>query len=108
VAGIVAGVGWVAVGGFALLVATLVLLSIAGRACSETPDSFVVRVVEVRGTSFCLEHIGDGPTYVDGCRHNKDIADLPTSLAIGSCIEVVEFHPIFRFVGMHECPDQES
>jgi hypothetical protein len=107
VAGIAAGVGWVAVGGFGLLVALLVLLSIVGRACTETPDPFVVRVIEIRGTSFCLEHVGDGPAYVDGCQRNSYIDGLPTSLAVGSCIEVVESHPIFRYVGIRECPGQE-
>jgi hypothetical protein len=64
-------------------------------------------VVAVNASDVCVERVDDGPTMLDGCKADQVIADLPLSLQVGSCIEVVEYHPIFRYVGSHDC-DQES
>jgi hypothetical protein len=90
------------------IVVSLAFFALVVRACNTTPTPFVVRVVESSDARVCLKGVDGGPTAANGCHATEDIVDLPTSLAVGVCIEVVESHPLLHYLGIHDCGDGSS
>ena len=69
------------------------------------PSRYVARVTSSDEERVCLEKIRDLPSSYEGCNNRDYIADLPTNLADGACVLLVEYHPIIRFLEVTPCDD---